>query len=131
MVLCQSVQAHNHHHRPRISLDLVDHVADPGDHLVRAFPGCLELRLLSSDPGRVVQSLLVSILESYELGQSVVLGLSAFRYAGRNDGCDAADPPGHPRCWSLSCRAVTKRIVELATDPEQGLRDRVLKFEAF
>jgi hypothetical protein len=36
---CQSVQVYHQHLCPRMSLDPVDHILDPGDHLAWAFPG--------------------------------------------------------------------------------------------
>lgn len=59
------------HLRPRMSLDPADHIIDPGDHTVQAFPGWLQLRLLSSVPCRTVQPDFVPFLQSREVGQAV------------------------------------------------------------
>jgi hypothetical protein len=53
---------------PRMSVDPVDYTIDSDDHLIMAFPGLLQRRLLSSSSGWTVQPDLVSLLESTRVG---------------------------------------------------------------
>jgi hypothetical protein len=52
-----------------------DYIVDLGYHIVRAFPGCLQLQRLPSCLGQVVQPDLVSPLESSRAGYTDVAGL--------------------------------------------------------